>query len=237
MNFFFWNKGRQPIKEEEILKRLSIVIEDSLAKIIDLRLLALSRDICQIQMNTANSELKNRIEINFEILEKYDGFAGQIIYEGNPQANIIVEGIIEGVESVSNFALSESELVERAIINVFIGIGIAILLIVMFIIMMIITPQLDYDPPDIRKSDEYKNNREFQEAFDRYDSVQKELENKRHQEYVASKKTKKGRWKVILFIALLSIFIIAFIISYFWTQSDVRDSPRDYIPKTLITTS
>jgi uncharacterized integral membrane protein len=188
-------------------------------------------------MNVANVVSNNQIEINFEILEKYDGFAGQIIYEGNPQANITVKGIIEGVESFSNFALSGSELIEKAIVNVFIGTEFTILCFLIFIILMILNPQPDDDPPDIRESNDYKNNKEFQEAFDRYDSIQKELEDKRHQEYVASKKTKKGKWKVILFTVLLSIFMVAFIISYFWTKSDVKDNPRDYIPKTITTTS
>ena len=121
VNFYFWNKGAEAIKKEHILKNLSLVIGDPSAKIIDKKLLKVSRDVCKIDL-TSFVQSHNKINLEFDILEKYDGLSGQIIYEGNPEADIYIEGIIESVEKVSNFALSEPALIERSVVNVFIGI-------------------------------------------------------------------------------------------------------------------
>ena len=45
-------------------------------------------------------EPKTSLNIGFHILEKNDGFTGQIIYSGDPDAKLIMKGVIEGVKEI-----------------------------------------------------------------------------------------------------------------------------------------
>lgn len=233
IKFYFWNKGSEAIKNEHVLENLNIIIDDPLAKIIDNKLLVISREICQIKLIPSNDDSKNKLYLKFTILEQYDGFTGQIIYEGNPDAKVKIEGIIEGVKDVSSFALSNSELIEESILNILKG----ILVIIMFLIVYSITPQPDYDPPDTRQSEEYKNNPDFREAYDRFDSIKEKLDSDRRKKYLETKKTKKGKRRIIIFSVIFSIVVISFIISYILTKNYAEDNPSEYIPDSIVNTS
>lgn len=97
IRFYFWNNGNSPIKQEHILKDIIIVIDDTISEIIDWKFINISRDVTKLWLDGYN---RNEIQINFSILESNDGGTGQIIYEGDPNANIYIKGIIEGVETI-----------------------------------------------------------------------------------------------------------------------------------------
>ena len=101
-NFYFWNNGRQPIRKEDILDSL-VVSLDSTAEILKYELISTSREVCDIDLNQVG---KNKLKIDFKILEKNDGLIGQVIFAGNPKQVLKLNGHIEGVR---NFKSVESE--------------------------------------------------------------------------------------------------------------------------------
>lgn len=100
IRFYFWNNGRQSIKRDNILKKIRIQIADSSAEILDYRVLSVSRDICQLTVIEDSLNINNSLLLDFFILEQNDGFTCQVIYEGSPNAEIKISGLIEGVSSI-----------------------------------------------------------------------------------------------------------------------------------------
>lgn len=98
LTFYFFNNGDESIKRDNILKPLTVQFSEPI-KIIELNKLKVSRDLCQIKMSIVDS-IKNIIGIEFKILEKDDGFTGQVMYAGNPHVKIVLDGTIEGFVNI-----------------------------------------------------------------------------------------------------------------------------------------
>ncbi len=92
--FYFFNQGRETIKHENIYAPLKIVLSDR-AEILDFKILKTSRDVSGMALTRDTA--RNALHINFKAMEKEDGLAGQIIFEGNKNATITLEGGIDGV--------------------------------------------------------------------------------------------------------------------------------------------
>lgn len=99
VNFYFWNGGDIPIQREEVLRPVTITLEDQDAEILDYRLRQYSRDVIEPSI-TANSASSSTLILSFEILEHNDGMAGQIIYQGDPDADLTYTGVVQGVGSL-----------------------------------------------------------------------------------------------------------------------------------------
>ncbi|MDO6468706.1 hypothetical protein Q4498_11335 [Neptunomonas phycophila] len=100
MRFYFWNSGSEPIKNLHVLKPLQLLLSDSDVQIIDLRILSITRpDIVNPHIGLATNKT-NLIDINFDILEKGDGFLFQVLYAGNHDAETKLQGTIEGVKYI-----------------------------------------------------------------------------------------------------------------------------------------
>lgn len=99
LTFYFFNQGNESIKSENILSdlRLSLPVN---CEILDYKILKVSRDVSNIKLLKKDSA-KNSISIQFKILEKSDGFTGQIIYVGAKENKLVLRGEIEGVRQVS----------------------------------------------------------------------------------------------------------------------------------------
>src|SRR6267154_1458605 len=93
--FYFFNQGSETIKRENVYEPLKIVLRDK-AEILDFKLLKVSRPVSGIKL--IRDTLSNSLSINFKALEKDDGMVGQIIFEGNKNASITLEGGIDGVK-------------------------------------------------------------------------------------------------------------------------------------------
>ena len=93
--FYFFNQGTETIKKESVYEPLKIVLRDK-AEILDFKLLKVARPVSGI--NVMRDTMGNSLSINFKALEKDDGLVGQIIFEGNKNATISLEGGIEGVK-------------------------------------------------------------------------------------------------------------------------------------------
>lgn len=95
----FWNNGDQSIRRENILKPLRFILEDN-SPILEARLRKKSREIVDIHLITENIS-KGILEVDWNILERNDGGVIQIIYNSNPDIEIIGEAIVEGQNSIS----------------------------------------------------------------------------------------------------------------------------------------
>jgi hypothetical protein len=98
IRFYFWNDGNETIRVENILENIILTIDDPDAEILDFKILKISRIVTGLQLNkiTIDDSFHFGLKISCVILEKNDGFSGQIIYAGKPNADLNINGIIEG---------------------------------------------------------------------------------------------------------------------------------------------
>lgn len=67
--FYFFNQGDLPIRRDEILEPIRVGIKDSLAEILDFKILKTSRDVIKLQL--VNDTIhKNILNLDFRILKK-----------------------------------------------------------------------------------------------------------------------------------------------------------------------
>lgn len=100
VKFYFWNNGKAPIKKADILKNISIALDDPNGEIIETRILKTSREITNVRLSPSKNNPSTVIDIDFSILEYRDGITGQIIFAGSPKANFNISGIIEGAREI-----------------------------------------------------------------------------------------------------------------------------------------
>jgi hypothetical protein len=93
--FYFFNQGEETIKKENIYSPLKVVLSDH-AEILDYKVLKVSRPVSGIEVT--RDTLGHTLNIDLKALENSDGFVGQIIFEGNKNASISLEGGIDGVK-------------------------------------------------------------------------------------------------------------------------------------------
>ncbi len=92
--FYFFNQGKETIKEENIYAPLKVKVEN--AEILDFKVLKTARDISGIRVIKDTTD--NSLRIDFTALEKDDGFFGQVIFEGDRNAPMTIEGGIDRVK-------------------------------------------------------------------------------------------------------------------------------------------
>ncbi|MEW6601416.1 MAG: hypothetical protein AB1499_10645 [Nitrospirota bacterium] len=97
IQFYFWNKGKASIKKTDILRPLKIYLSDTEGEILDVKILKSSRDV--INVNFDHPAKSKHINLTFDILEYNDGLTAQVIYSGDKDAKLLVNGVIEGVRS------------------------------------------------------------------------------------------------------------------------------------------
>ena len=93
--FYFFNQGKETIKQENIYSPLKIVMGDH-AQILDYKIMKVARPVSGVKLTM--DTLGGFIGIDFKALEKDDGLVGQIIFEGTKNAGITLEGGIDGVK-------------------------------------------------------------------------------------------------------------------------------------------
>jgi hypothetical protein len=114
--FYFFNQGAETIKRENVYEPLKIVLRDK-AEILDFKLLKVARPVSGIKL--IRDSVKNSLSINFKALEQDDGLVGQIIFEGNKNALITLEGGIDGVKYFETHLSSIDPLYLTAAIVIF----------------------------------------------------------------------------------------------------------------------
>lgn len=98
---YFWNEGKEPIKKENTLNDLKIILDDNNAEIISYKILKISRNVTEIKLLPDSGNIKRSLKIDYKILEMYDGFSAQILYQGKNDAKIKITGNIEGVRDIN----------------------------------------------------------------------------------------------------------------------------------------
>jgi hypothetical protein len=95
VTLYFWNDGRLPIRRADVLEPVAVQIAAG-AEILEARIQKVSRPVVKFSTGEVPSDARNFLPIDFEILEKGDGAALQMIYAGTPDARIDVTGTIVG---------------------------------------------------------------------------------------------------------------------------------------------
>jgi hypothetical protein len=89
-----WNEGRRAIKRTDVLKPIVISTENNVP-ILEATVRKSTRDVTELSLNTDDLQ-RGRVTVNWAILEQNDGGFVQLIYAGNQQVRIQVEGVVEG---------------------------------------------------------------------------------------------------------------------------------------------
>jgi len=97
---YFFNQGEETIKQQNIYSPLKIALGDS-AEILDFKILKIARAVSGITVT--RDTIGNTLDINLKALEKDDGFVGQLIFEGNKNSSVSLEGGIDGVKHFESY--------------------------------------------------------------------------------------------------------------------------------------
>ena len=105
---YFWNKGKKPILQSDILEPLKIkfLSEDDSFEILSVSISKFSRKVVACSSKQLS---KNEIELTYKVLENNDGCAMDILFLGEENPKVEVKGTIIGVDSfeVSSQTLDE----------------------------------------------------------------------------------------------------------------------------------
>jgi hypothetical protein len=78
---YVWNAGRKAIRSDEILEPIVIRTTDG-SRILETQLTTVSRKVNGITVSPVSGR-PDSVQLNFEVLERYDGAVLNIIYEGD----------------------------------------------------------------------------------------------------------------------------------------------------------
>ena len=102
VHVYFWNAGKQSIKPENILQRVTLTLNDVNGEILNYKILKVSRpNVVKIDLKPTGNNPARDLVFEFNILEENDGFTCQIIYAGDPSAAVTVFGVVEGVKKIN----------------------------------------------------------------------------------------------------------------------------------------
>jgi hypothetical protein len=98
---YFWNAGRTPIHNQDVLEPIKLDLEAG-SEILDVAVIRQSRpgivDFHVVPDITEDGKRTNKASVSFRILEKGDGAALQVVYAGGPNATVLFTGVVEGAE-------------------------------------------------------------------------------------------------------------------------------------------
>lgn len=95
---YIWNAGKESIKDNNILKPITILTENN-APILEATIMKESRDVVKLKLNQ-NEIQRGILPITWNILEQNDGGIIQLIHAGEPETKILFEGVIEGQKKI-----------------------------------------------------------------------------------------------------------------------------------------
>jgi hypothetical protein len=126
-----WNGGRAPVKASNVLEALDLKLPTN-NRILSAKVLKQSRAIIQFQLGTgAPNALESRPQssahMSFNVMEHNDSAIVQIIYEGAPDADVIVSGIFDGQPAVLRLKEQRLEKQSTKAINPYIALVVALL--------------------------------------------------------------------------------------------------------------
>jgi hypothetical protein len=96
-----WNQGKQPIRREDILKTIALRTPNG-EPIYQMTGKA-TRDVVGFNWITSSNKQSGVEEMDWKILEQNDGIKVQIIYGGNINLPLILDGVIVGQKKFTQF--------------------------------------------------------------------------------------------------------------------------------------
>ena len=98
---YFFNYGRKPILESDVVKEICIVVGDPATEIVSYNIVQQSREETGFVV-TKDSSNPRLLKVHFHVLDNQDGAAIQIIYAGPIKAPITVVGSIVGAKTIGS---------------------------------------------------------------------------------------------------------------------------------------
>lgn len=90
----FWNKGNQAIRRENVLEPLRLRTSPSVP-IIGATIRRVSREVVRIQVDSTNFQ-RGELAISWNILERGDGAALQVVFAGGTDIDLVATATLEG---------------------------------------------------------------------------------------------------------------------------------------------
>ncbi len=111
VRFFLWNAGRESIRPENILRSLQIRVASDRSEILDYRLIAQTRpDIVNFSLQRHDSRT---LKVDFNILERGDGGTGIVFLSGTRNAELQLDGVVEGTSEVKGWVYARLQTMLR----------------------------------------------------------------------------------------------------------------------------
>lgn len=92
---YFFNQGEETIKYENVYSPLKVKL-DTNSRILDFKIIKSARDVSGIAVTIDSTN--SFLNVGFRALEKDDGFVGQVIFAGNKDSRLYIEGGIDGAK-------------------------------------------------------------------------------------------------------------------------------------------
>ncbi len=113
VRFFFWNQGKMEIMDSDMLTPVRVIVNDPTAEIIRVDTLRVTRPVTELGVRrSSTADSLRALDLYFRVLEHEDGGAFQIIYEGDPWADVGIHGEIKGRIDLSNTDRRESSFLD-----------------------------------------------------------------------------------------------------------------------------
>jgi len=100
-----WNRGREPIRRASVLRPVVIRTEPRVG-ILEATIRRTSREVAHLAIDAAKAK-DGELRIGWDILERGDGGAVQIVYLGGVDVGIRVDGVVEGQPQPRNVGSRE----------------------------------------------------------------------------------------------------------------------------------
>ncbi|MBA7503415.1 hypothetical protein ES706_02024 [subsurface metagenome] len=102
----FWNAGNESIRKPNILEEVVVKTEPPV-RILEASIRAQSRNIVGLSLlDSPNSRKIGQVPISWDILERNDGASIQLLYLGEPEVDVSVQGVIEGQREIKRLSVS-----------------------------------------------------------------------------------------------------------------------------------
>jgi hypothetical protein len=110
-----WNAGRAPIRVSDVLEPIRLKIGAG-NRILSANVVRQSREIVQFQLYNPSAQpgaldvrSLDTLGVGFNILEHNDSAIVQIVYEGSPDADIVLSGIFVGQPKLNRLSLEQQK--------------------------------------------------------------------------------------------------------------------------------
>lgn len=97
---YFWNGGREPIRKADVLRQYAFFLGED-GTMLHADIVRSTRSECGIKILFPHP-MTNRIALEFDALEYGDGVAVQLIFSGEPETPIVMDGTCIGAETIRN---------------------------------------------------------------------------------------------------------------------------------------